>query len=143
MRTELGKVLDADDSHRQTYRHLARFERKFDKYGMRTIEQLPSTSCAARCASSRPWCATGRRRACRPALAHGGGARRSGERVVGVDRGEQRPRRAAPRPRRRDPPAGGHRPGCDPGRAQRGGRHVGMSRFNWADGGFNSTSAPA
>ena len=27
--------------------------------------------------------------------------------------------------------------------AQRGGRHVGMSRFNWADGGFNSTSAPA
>ena len=28
-------------------------------------------------------------------------------------------------------------------RAQRGARHVGMSRFNWADGGFNSTSAPA
>src|SRR4051812_47668867 len=41
MRIELGKVLDADESHRQTYRHLARFERKFDKYGLRTIEQLP------------------------------------------------------------------------------------------------------
>ena len=41
MRVELGKVLDGDESHRQTYRHLARFERKFDKYGLRTIEQLP------------------------------------------------------------------------------------------------------
>jgi hypothetical protein len=27
--------------------------------------------------------------------------------------------------------------------ARRKGRHLGMSRFNWADGGFNSTSAPA
>jgi hypothetical protein len=25
----------------------------------------------------------------------------------------------------------------------RAGRHAGMSRFNWGDGGFNSTSAPA
>ena len=41
MRAELGKVLDGDESHRQTYRNLARFERKFDKYGLRTIEQLP------------------------------------------------------------------------------------------------------
>jgi molybdenum-dependent DNA-binding transcriptional regulator ModE len=29
------------------------------------------------------------------------------------------------------------------GSIARAGRHLGMSRFNWADGGFNSTSAPA
>jgi hypothetical protein len=41
MRTELGKVLDGDEGYRQTYRNLARFERKFEKYGLRTIEKLP------------------------------------------------------------------------------------------------------
>lgn len=41
MAQELGRVLDEDESHRRVYRHLARFERKFAKYGLRTVEQLP------------------------------------------------------------------------------------------------------
>lgn len=41
MLAELRRVLDQDESFRHTFRHLARFERKFAKYGMRTIAQLP------------------------------------------------------------------------------------------------------
>jgi len=41
MRDELGVALDAHESHRQTFRHLARFERKFAKSGVRAIEEVP------------------------------------------------------------------------------------------------------
>ena len=38
---ELAKALDALPSHRQTYRHLARFERKFVQRGVHAIEEVP------------------------------------------------------------------------------------------------------
>jgi|SRR6185437_7576104 len=41
MRDELRRVLDADETHRLVYRHLARFERKFAKAGVRAIEEVP------------------------------------------------------------------------------------------------------
>jgi hypothetical protein len=41
MRDEMRRVLDADDTHRQVFRHLARFERKFTKSGLRAIEEVP------------------------------------------------------------------------------------------------------
>ncbi|HWK82704.1 MAG TPA: hypothetical protein VNS61_03130 [Caldimonas sp.] len=41
MRDELNRVLDADDTHRQVFRHLARFERKFARTGLRAIEEVP------------------------------------------------------------------------------------------------------
>lgn len=41
MRDELHRVLDADETHRQVFRHLARFERKFAKTGLRAIEEVP------------------------------------------------------------------------------------------------------
>lgn len=41
MRDELRRVLDADETHRLVFRHLARFERKFAKSGLRAIEQVP------------------------------------------------------------------------------------------------------
>ena len=144
MRLELGKALDGDDSHRQTYRHLARFERKFDKHGLRTIEQLPVEQLRRALrefeALVRNWSS--------PSLAD----LRSRMAVVLADRasgssvwiaansvdGAQRhgPGIAMPLP-------AGSRPAAARAAAQRAGRHVGMSRFNWADGGFNSTSAPA
>jgi hypothetical protein len=144
MRIELGKVLDGDASHRQRYRHLARFERKFDKYGLRTIEQLPvdqlrralrefetlvrnwssasladlrsrmAVVLADRSSASSVWIAAN---TIHGAQRHGPGIAMSLPAGTGAAAA-----RAA---------------------AQRSGRHVGMSRFNWADGGFNSTSAPA
>ena len=144
MRIELGKVLDRDVSHRQTYRHLARFERKFDKYGLRTIEQLPVDELRRALrefeALVRNWSSA--------SLAD----LRSRMAVVLADRssassvwiaantvhGAQRhgPGIAMPLP-------AGTGAAAARAAAQRSGRHVGMSRFNWADGGFNSTSAPA
>jgi len=144
MRVELGKALDADDSHRQTYRHLARFERKLDKYGLRTLEQLPVDELRRALrefeALVRNWSST--------SLAD----LRSRMAVVLADRSSAASVWIAV-----NTVNGAHRHG--PGIAkvlpqgtgaaatraavQRGGRHVGMSRFNWADGGFNSTSAPA
>ena len=144
MRIELGKVLDGDASHRQRYRHLARFERKFDKYGLRTIEQLPVDQLRRALrefeALVRNWSS--------PSLAD----LRSRMAVVLADRssassvwiaantinGAQRhgPGIAMPLP-------AGTGAAAARAAAQRSGRHVGMSRFNWADGGFNSTSAPA
>ena len=144
MRIELGKVLDGDESYRQTYRNLARFERKLDKYGLRTIEQLPVDQLRRALrefeALVRNWSS--------PSLAD----LRSRMAVVLADRasassvwiaantvnGAHRhgPGIAMPLPT-------GTRPAAARAAAQRGGRHVGMSRFNWADGGFNSTSAPA
>lgn len=41
MRDEMRRVLDAEDSHRQVFRHLARFERKFSKSGLRALEEVP------------------------------------------------------------------------------------------------------
>ena len=144
MRIELGRVLDADESYRQTYRHLARFERKFDKYGLRTIEQFPVDQLRRALrefeALVRNWSSA--------SLAD----LRSRMAVVLADRssassvwiaansvhGTQRhgPGIAMPLP-------AGTGAAAARAAAQRGGRHVGMSRFNWADGGFNSTSAPA
>ena len=144
MRGELGKVLDSDESHRRTYRNLARFERKFDKYGLRTIEQLPVDDLrrALREFESlvRNWSSA--------SLAD----LRSRMAVVLADRssassmwiaantvhGAQRhgPGVALPLP-------AGTGAAASRAAARRNGRHLGMSRFHWADGGFNSTSAPA
>ena len=41
MLDEMRAVLDAHASHRQTFRHLARFERKFSQRGIRAIEDVP------------------------------------------------------------------------------------------------------
>lgn len=41
MRDEMRRVLDAEPSHRQVFRHLARFERKFAKRGLHTLEEVP------------------------------------------------------------------------------------------------------
>ena len=41
MRDEMRRVLDADETHRQVFRHLARFERKFARSGLRAIEEVP------------------------------------------------------------------------------------------------------
>ncbi|MCE9658957.1 MAG: hypothetical protein K8R60_10385 [Burkholderiales bacterium] len=143
MRLELGKVLDGDESYRQTYRNLARFERKLDKYGLRTIEQFPVDQLRRALrefeALVRNWSST--------SLAD----LRSRMAVVLADRSSAASVWIAV-----NTVNGAHRHG--PGVAtrlpagtgaaaragvHRGGRHVGMSRFNWADGGFNSTSAPA
>jgi hypothetical protein len=144
MRAELGRVLDADDGHRQTYRHLARFERKFDKYGLRTIEQLPVDQLrrALREFESlvRNWSS--------PSLAD----LRSRMAVVLADRASASSvwidansvhgaQRHGPGIAMRLPTGSG--PAATRAAALRGGRHLGMSRFNWADGGFDSTSAPA
>ena len=144
MRAELGKVLDADDGYRQTHRNLARFERKFDKHGMRTIEQLPVDQLrrALREFESlvRNWS--------NPSLAD----LRSRMAVVLADRASASSmwidansvlgaQRHGPGMALRLPPGTG--PAATRAAVLRGGRHVGMSRFNWADGGFNSTSAPA
>ena len=144
MRTELGKVLDADDSHRQTYLNLARFERKFDKYGMRTIEQLPVDQLRRALREFetlvRNWSS--------PSLAD----LRSRMAVVLADRASASSVWIAANSVHGMPRHGpgiamrlpnGTGPAATRAAARRGGRHVGMSRFNWADGGFNSTSAPA
>ena len=144
MRAELGKVLDADNSHRQTYRNLARFERKFDKYGMRTIEQLPVDQLRRALREFetlvRNWSS--------PSLA----GLRSRMAVVLADRASASSvwidansvhgaQRYGPGVAMRLPAGSG--PLASRAGAQRSGRHMGMSRFNWADGGFHSTSAPA
>jgi hypothetical protein len=41
MRDEIRRVLDEDETHRQVFRHLARFERKFAKSGLSAIESVP------------------------------------------------------------------------------------------------------
>jgi hypothetical protein len=41
MRDEMRRVLDEDESHRQAFHHLARFERKFAKHGLGAMEQVP------------------------------------------------------------------------------------------------------
>jgi len=143
MRAELGKVLDGHETCRQTYRNLARFERKFDKYGLRTIEQLPVDQLRRALrefeALVRNWSSA--------SLAD----LRSRMAVVLADRSSAAsvwiaansidgPSRHGPGIATRLPTGSG---AAARAAAQRSGRHLGMSRFNWADGGFNSTSAPA
>lgn len=41
MRDEMRRVLDEDETHRQVFRHLARFERKFSQNGLRALEEVP------------------------------------------------------------------------------------------------------
>lgn len=41
MRDEMRRVLDEEETHRQVFRHLARFERKFAKSGLRALEEIP------------------------------------------------------------------------------------------------------
>ena len=137
MRAELGRVLDGDESYRQTYRHLARFERKFDKYGLRTIEQLPIDQLRRALrefeALVRNWSSVSLadlRSRMAVVLADRSSAASVWIAVNSVDAAH-----------RHGPGIASRLPGASG--SQRGGRHVGMSRFNWGDGGFNSTSAPA
>ena len=144
MRVELGKVLDADAGHRQSYRHLARFERKFDKYGLQTLERLPVDQLRRALrefeALVRNWSSTSLADL-RSRMAVVLADRSSASSVwiaVNTVNGAHRhgPGIASPLPN-------GTGPAATRAAIQRAGRHVGMSRFNWADGGFNSTSAPA
>jgi hypothetical protein len=41
MRDEMRRVLDQEETHRQVFRHFARFERKFSQSGLRAIEEVP------------------------------------------------------------------------------------------------------
>ncbi len=41
MKVALTGLLDGEPTHRRMYRHLARFERKFNEGGLRTLEALP------------------------------------------------------------------------------------------------------
>jgi hypothetical protein len=144
MRVELGKVLDADESHRRTYRHLARFERKLDKYGLRTIEQLPIDQLRRALrefeALVRNW-SSASLADLRSRMAVVLADRSSASSVWIAANSVHGAQRHGPGIAMRLP--GGTGPAATRAAAQRGGRHLGMSRFNWADGGFNSTSAPA
>jgi hypothetical protein len=144
MRVELGKVLDGDESYRQSYRNLARFERKLDKYGLRTLEQFPVDQLRRALrefeALVRNW-SSASLADLRSRMAVVLADRASASSVwiaVNTVNGAHRhgPGIASPLPR-------GTGAAAARSSTQRGGRHVGMSRFNWADGGFNSTSAPA
>jgi hypothetical protein len=144
MRIELGKVLDGDDRHRHRYPNLARFERKFDKYGLATLERLPVDQLRRALrefeALVRNWSSTSLADL-RSRMAVVLADRASASSVwiaVNTVNGAHRhgPGIAMPLPN-------GTGPAATRAKLQRGGRHVGMSRFNWADGGFNSTSAPA
>jgi hypothetical protein len=144
MRVELGKVLDGDESYRQTYRNLARFERKLDKYGLQTLERLPVDQLRRALrefeALVRNWSSTSLADL-RSRMAVVLADRASASSVwiaVNTVNGAHRhgPGIANPLPL-------GTGPAATRAAAQRGGRHVGMSRFSWADGGFSSTSAPA
>lgn len=144
MSDEMRRILDADESHRQVYRHLARFERKFAKYGLRTVEQLPIDQLRRALADFeslvRNWSS--------PSLAD----LRSRMAVVLADRSS-----AASVWIAANSVSHVGRPGLESmaGRLarnagaafrssrQRGTRHLGMSRFKLGDAGFNSTSAPA
>ncbi len=41
MKVALTALLDGEPTHRRAYRHLARFERKFNEGGLRTLEAIP------------------------------------------------------------------------------------------------------
>ena len=140
---ELGRVLDEDESHRQVHRHLARFERKFAKYGLRTIAQLPVDQLRRALfdfeALVRNWSS--------PSLAD----LRSRMAVVLADRSSAASvwiaANTMPPPGRPAAESMGSRLARNAGAAfrpgaPRGPRHLGMSRFELGDG-FHSTSAPA
>ena len=144
MRIELGKVLDADETYRHTYRNLARFERKLDKYGLRTLQSLPVDQLRRALrefeALVRNWSSTSLADL-RSRMAVVLADRASASSVwIAVNTVNGAHRHDGPELSTPLPP--GTRPAARAS-LQRGGRHVGMSRFNWADGGFNSTSAPA
>ncbi|MGZ5894220.1 MAG: hypothetical protein ACXWJ7_16555 [Caldimonas sp.] len=144
MRDELRRVLDQDESHRKVFPHLARFERKFAKYGLRAVAELPIDQVRRALADFealvRNWSSA--------SLAD----LRSRMAVVLADRasaasvwiaansvsaaGRPGPESMAGRLRRH---AGAT---LGVGR-QRAPRHLGMSRFELGDGGFHSTSARA
>ena len=145
MRVELGKVLDADDSHRKAYRYLARFERKFDKYGLRTLQYLPADQLGRALrefeALVRNW-SSASLADLRSRMAVVLADRTSASSVwiaVNTVNGAHR----HDGPGIVTPPAPRRGPAATRAAVQRSGRHVGMSRFNWADGDFNSTSAAA
>lgn len=144
MLDEMRRVLDEDESHRQVFRHLARFERKFAKYGLRAVGELPIDQLRRALADFeslvRNWSSA--------SLAD----LRSRMAVVLADRSSAasvwiaaNSVSAAGRP---GPESMAGRLARNAGAAfrasrQRGTRHLGMSRFELADRGFNSTSAPA
>ena len=140
---ELCRVLDEDECHRQAHRHLARFERKFAKHGLRTIALLPVDQLRRALfdfeALVRNWSS--------PSLAD----LRSRMAVVLADRSSAASvwiaANTMPPPGRPDAESMGSRLARNAGApfrpgAQRGARHLGMSRFELGDG-FHSTSAPA
>jgi len=133
----LRRILDQDESFRHTYRHLARFERKFVKYGMRTIAQLPVADLrrALRDFESlvRNWSSA--------SLAD----LRSRMAVVLADRSSAASMWIAENSvtaERHDGNAFVAARLAGSGVRTGSGRHLGMSRFE-LDGGFASTSAPA
>ncbi len=140
---ELRRVLDEDESHRQVHRHLARFERKLAKHGLRTIALLPVDQLRRALfdfeALVRNWSS--------PSLAD----LRSRMAVVLADRSSAASvwiaANTMPPPGRPAAESMGSRPARNAGARfrpgpQRGPRHLGMSRFELGDG-FHSTSAPA
>jgi hypothetical protein len=144
MADEMRRVLDEDESHRQVYRHLARFERKFAKYGLRTIEQFPVDHLRRALgdfeALVRNWSS--------PGLAD----LRSRMAVVLADRSSAASLWIAANSVSRVGRSGSEsmagRLARNAGTAFRssrqcGTRHLGMSRFELGDRGFSSTSAPA
>ena len=144
MSDEIRRVLDADESHRQVYRHLARFERKFAKYGLRTVEQLPIDQLRRALNDFESLV----RNRTSPSLAD----LRSRMAVVLADRSSAASvwiaANSVSHIGRPGPESMAGRLARNAGAAfrnsrQRGARHLGMSRFNFGDGGFNSTSAPA
>ena len=143
MSDEIRRVLDEDESHRQVFRHLARFERKFAKYGLRTVEQLPIDQLRRALADFeslvRNWSS--------PHLAD----LRSRMAVVLADRSSAASvwiaANSVSHVGRPGPESMAGRLARNAGAAlrnsrQRGARHLGMSRFELGDG-FHSTSAPA
>ncbi|MEP7300906.1 MAG: hypothetical protein ABI699_05210 [Caldimonas sp.] len=144
MRGELRRVLAEDDSHPRVYPHLARFERKFAKYGLRTVGQLPLDQLRRALADFeslvRNWSS--------PSLAD----LRSRMAVVLADRASAASvwiaANSVTAERRPGPESMAGRLARNAGAAfqagrQRGARHLGMSRFELGDHGFSSTSAPA
>jgi len=143
MAEEMRRVLNEDESHRRVYRHLAYFERKFAKYGLRTVEQLPVDQLRRALADFealvRNWSS--------PSLAD----LRSRMAVVLADRSSAASiwiaANSVSHVGRPGPESMAGRLARNAGVAlrngQRGTRHLGMSRFQLGDGGFSSTSAPA
>ena len=110
MRVELGKVLDArrePSPDLSPPRPLRAQVRQVRAAHDRATAGRPAAPRIARVRGAGAQLVVGQPR--RPSFAHGGRARRPLERVFGLDRGEQRPQRPAPRARHRHAVAGRHR----------------------------------